>query len=147
MGYNTALAEWPSIQIPHPVKEQVDKFFSIMDTKAPEAGDRLAEEIFASDGVMDGHHRAEGTEALRRCRDNAWKVIQSRRHELLKVYTDSKTAEDLLVLGQVTAGYHSGEKKRGEFTARIRLVDTQTRHPKITLYKVWMDASAMVKVD
>lgn len=62
MGYNTASTEWPSIQVPDQVKEQVDKLFSIMDTNAPEAGDRLAEEIFASDGVIEGHHRAEGTE-------------------------------------------------------------------------------------
>lgn len=65
-------------------------------------------------------------------------MIQSRRHELLKVYTDSETAEDLLVLGQVTVGYNSGEKKRGEFTARIRLIGTKTSRPKVKLYKVWM---------
>ncbi|OAG45109.1 hypothetical protein AYO21_00457 [Fonsecaea monophora] len=147
MGINTALTEWPSIQIPDAVKQHVDKFFSIMDTNAPEAGGRLAEEIFASDGAIDGHHRFEGTEALRRSRDNAWKVIATRRHEILKVFTDSVTAEDLLVLGQVTVGYVSGEKKRGEFTARISLVDTQTSHPRIKLYKVWMDTAAMVKVE
>ena len=62
MGYNTALTEWPAMQIPEAVKQHIDKFFSIMDTSAPSAGDRLAKEIFARDGVMDSLHRAEGTE-------------------------------------------------------------------------------------
>jgi hypothetical protein len=62
MGYNTALTEWPAVQIPEAVRQHIDKFFFIMDTNAPGAGDRLAEEIFAGDGVMDSLHRAEGTE-------------------------------------------------------------------------------------
>jgi len=147
MGYNTASTEWPAIEVPDPVKELVDKFFLTMDTNAPESGDKLADDIFARDGVLDGHHRAEGTEAIRRCRDDAWKAIESRRHELLKVYTDSHEADDLLIIGQVTAGLRTGEKKRGEFIARVRIDDAQTRNPKLKLYKVWMDMSAMVTVE
>jgi hypothetical protein len=64
MGYNTKLAEWPTMQIPEAVKQHIDKFFSIMDTNAPTAGDRLADEIFAKNGVMYSLHRAEGTQGM-----------------------------------------------------------------------------------
>ena len=64
MSYNTALTQWPAIRVPEPVKQHMDKFFSIMDMNAPGAGDRLAEEIFTRNGVMAGPHRAEGTEGM-----------------------------------------------------------------------------------
>ena len=64
MGYNTALTEWPAMQIPEAVRQHIDKFFSIMDTNAPGAGDRLADEIFAKNGVMYSLRRAEGTEGM-----------------------------------------------------------------------------------
>jgi hypothetical protein len=64
MGYSTELAEWPTIQIPEAVKQHIDKFFSIMDTNSPRAGDRLADEIFAKNGVMYSLHCAEGTECM-----------------------------------------------------------------------------------
>jgi hypothetical protein len=75
MGYNTALVEWPSVQISDPVKQHLDKFFSIMDLNAPEAGDRLADEVFASDGVLVGHHPAKGTEGRHRLRTTARGLI------------------------------------------------------------------------
>jgi hypothetical protein len=62
MGYTTASTEWPSIAVPTPVKQLVDTFFSLLDNDNKGVGDRLAGEIFAADGLIDSHSRAEGTE-------------------------------------------------------------------------------------
>lgn len=62
MGYTTASTEWPVTGVPDAVKSLLDRFFLTMDTNAPESGDRLADEIFAANGILDGHHRAEGTD-------------------------------------------------------------------------------------
>ncbi|KAJ9636451.1 hypothetical protein H2204_005284 [Knufia peltigerae] len=147
MGYNTELTEWPSTSVPQPAKLLVDKLFAVLDSKAPEAGDTLADEVFTKDGCLDSHHRFEGADAIRRSRINAWMTLTSRRHEVLKVYTDSYEGDDLLLIGQLTAGFASGELKRGEFIARIRLSQSLSAMPRIKSYKVWMDASAMKTVD
>lgn len=159
MGYNTELTEWPSTSVPQPAKLLVDKLFAVLDSKAPEAGDTLADEVFTKDGCLDSHHRFEGADgmqpdlcsnlmcptqrltldiAIRRSRINAWMTLTSRRHEVLKVYTDSYEGDDLLLIGQLTAGFASGELKRGEFIARIRLSQSLSAMPRIKSYKVWM---------
>lgn len=165
MGYNTDLTEWPAVGVPEVVKSLVDKLFSVLDTKSPGAGDKLADEIFAVDGVLDSSHRFEGAEGLwsdlrcscglepdnlvdqlndvyhleiRTSRKDAWTMIASRSHEILKVYTDSYETSDLLMIGQLTVRLKSEEQKRGQFIARISLTDSQTAEPRIKLYKVWM---------
>lgn len=65
-------------------------------------------------------------------------MIETRRHELLKVYTDSQEGDDLLIIGQVTVGLRTGERKRGELIARTRIDGAHTSSPKLMLYKVWM---------
>ena len=76
--------------------------------------------------------------AIRRSRDNAWKVIDTRRHEVLKVYTTNTEADDLLLIGRVTVGYKNGETKEGEFIGRIKISYRHISHPRTQLYKVWM---------
>lgn len=64
MGYNTELTEWPSTKVPEPVMLQVDKLFAVLDSKASEAGDKLADEVFTTDGILDSHHRFEGADGM-----------------------------------------------------------------------------------
>jgi hypothetical protein len=44
------------------MKQLIGFLFSTLDDTSSEAGDRLADEIFATDGVFDGSHLAKGTE-------------------------------------------------------------------------------------
>jgi hypothetical protein len=64
MGFNTALTEWPAIPLRDPVKKLIDDLFSTLDNTDKGAGDRLADEIFAPDGVFNGHHPVKGTEGM-----------------------------------------------------------------------------------
>jgi hypothetical protein len=65
MGYNTASTEWPAFELPGPVKTLVDTLFAVLDNPSPKSGDRLADEIFASDGAMASHHPSRGKEGIK----------------------------------------------------------------------------------
>lgn len=54
MGYNTDETAWPAVSIPNTIKSLIDTFFSILDDSSDSAGPRLADEIFTSDGVLNG---------------------------------------------------------------------------------------------
>jgi hypothetical protein len=64
MGYWTASTDWPSIKpVPEPVKALIELFYSLADDTSSSAGDRMADEVFTSDGVMAAHSRAEGSDS------------------------------------------------------------------------------------
>jgi len=146
MGYCTASTEWPSgVSVPAPVKQLVDTFFSLVDDKSSEVGNKLADEVFAVDGIMQTAQRFEGSDALRKCRDSAWVTVDSRRHEVLKVYASDEEGSDLLLIGQAATGFKNGKKVTMEFAARIIVEGSSTEKPKIKLYQVWADSAPMVK--
>jgi len=156
MGYNTESAEWPSIEVPEPVKNLVDRFMSLLDDSSSAVGDVLADEIFTSDAKAGfGSHVFEGSERrlsymchpvgvklnivteIRRSRDNAWAVVQSRKHIILKVYISSIEANDILFIGNVTMDLRNGQSPSGEFTGRLTISGADTAAPKLKSYQVW----------
>lgn len=61
MGYNTASTEWPSTAPSTATKALIDNLFLTLDNDQSGAGDELADNIFATDGILVGPHaRAEG---------------------------------------------------------------------------------------
>ncbi len=51
MGYATDSAKWPS-NIEPLVKKLFDLFFTLVDSKAANSGERLSQEVFTKDGVF-----------------------------------------------------------------------------------------------
>lgn len=64
MSYNVASTEWPGYSISEATKQLIGRLFSTLDDTSSEAGDRLADEVFAPDGLFDGSHLAKGTEGM-----------------------------------------------------------------------------------
>ncbi|PVH70567.1 hypothetical protein DL98DRAFT_540740 [Cadophora sp. DSE1049] len=145
MGYSIARTEWPSYLIFEAKKQLIESLFLTLDDTSSGAGDRLADEIFAIDGVFNGSHAATGTEGIRRCRDQAWKVIRKRRHEILKVYIADTEAADLLLLGKVRAELQNGRAITSDFAARVVLENAETNRPKVKLYQVFVDHAPLMK--
>lgn len=52
MGYPTASAVWPSSQPSTEIRQLVDHFFTLADSKADDAGERFAKEVFTRDGLF-----------------------------------------------------------------------------------------------
>ncbi|KAH6700645.1 hypothetical protein BKA61DRAFT_740901 [Leptodontidium sp. MPI-SDFR-AT-0119] len=147
MGYNTAATEWPSTSPSPQIKALIDQFFLLLDSDSLDTGDRLAETIFMPDGTMVGPGgAAEGSEAIRRSRDEAWKLVKTRRHTVIRVYAHDAQSLDLLLLGHVKMELANGKDVAGDFTARITLVaEDASQTPKIKLYQVWADSAPMKK--
>lgn len=53
MGYPTAYTIWPSTDcLSAPVKQLIDKFFSLVDQKGGDTGEQLSREIFTEDATF-----------------------------------------------------------------------------------------------
>lgn len=53
MGYPTGSTTWPSTDCPSaPVKQLIDKFFSLVDQKGEDIGDQLSHDIFTENGTF-----------------------------------------------------------------------------------------------
>ena len=48
----TTKTEWPATHIPATLKNLMDHFFVIMDKNTPDAGDRLAAEVFTPEATF-----------------------------------------------------------------------------------------------
>jgi hypothetical protein len=64
MGYSTSSTEWPrAVSVPDETKTIIDTLFSLLDDTSETAGDKLAEDVFADDGVMESSTgKVEGKE-------------------------------------------------------------------------------------
>ena len=80
---------------------------------------------------------SDSTPEIARSREGAWEHFQSRRHTILKVYTQSEKADDILLLGELTAEFKNGNSATGQFCARIVVGGPETAKPQFRHYEVW----------
>ncbi|KAJ2893456.1 5PTase [Zalerion maritima] len=102
----------------------IDKFNKLADDDGPKVGDTLADEVFAQDRIA--YFSAlpfRGPEEIRGSRKNAWQVIATRRHKILKVYTSDQDGSDLLFVAHVEMGLRNGKTVDGEFAGRLVVAD------------------------
>ena len=144
---------WPS-GAPQGVRDVVTLFFSLADDRREGVGERLAKEVFTSDGVFAGtvgkFQGSAGEESMRlaptptltqtnielaRCRDNAWTKVATRHHEIQRVYVNDAQGLEIIVIGTMTASTHEGTKSNHGFMARAVLSDIKSQ-PKISMYRV-----------
>ncbi|KAH8800462.1 hypothetical protein F5884DRAFT_810516 [Xylogone sp. PMI_703] len=129
----------------------IEKLYGALDNRDTEkAGNCLADEVFAEDGIIDGPVRYRGTEGIRHSRDRAWISISSRKHEILKIYSQAHNSDamiktrDLMLLGRVTAVLVNEKSIQLLFTSRLMFVDIDTG-PRVSSYQVWMDPTPIMK--
>jgi hypothetical protein len=75
--------------------------------------------------------------AIRRCRDNAWTVVKSRKHFINKVYSCNARADDLLLLGRAQMHLANGNDVDGEFAGRMEISEPSGDNPRVHYYAVW----------
>ncbi|KAH8784987.1 hypothetical protein F5883DRAFT_707940 [Diaporthe sp. PMI_573] len=147
MGYDTDSTKWPTaVEVPQPVKDLVHRFYNLLDDDRPEVGAILADEIFTPDATAYfGGQPSTGSADIRISRINAWKSIASRKHSVSKVFVCKSDASDLLFIAHVAMGLRNGKEVEGEFCGRLTIAGAQGPNPRLTLYQVWGDTSALVK--
>ena len=72
---------------------------------------------------------------IRQCRKAAWNVITQRRHEVLRVYTNSPEQDDLMLLGEISIVLKNDRQLRSPFAARLVLDYTDSTSSKIKYYE------------
>ncbi|VUC32627.1 unnamed protein product [Clonostachys rosea] len=145
MGYSIDSATWPEgVIIPTEVKILIERFFQTVDTNRDDAGDILADELFDENGVAYfGAHPFRGPEEIRKSRAHAWDAIETRKHKVLRVYTRAPDCNDLLFVAHVAMGLKNGKSVDGEFVGRFTISNAESKGPKLSLYQVWGDTSAL----
>jgi hypothetical protein len=82
---------------------------------------------------------------IRLSRAHAWVAIKSRKHQVRKVYAANTDGSDLLFIANVEMGLRNGKVVVGEFVGRVIVSETESDQPKLNLYQVWGDTSALVE--
>ncbi|KAH7133892.1 hypothetical protein EDB81DRAFT_887701 [Dactylonectria macrodidyma] len=169
MGYNTENTKWPAAALSDEAKTQIDKFFSLLDDPSDGVGNKLADEIFTTDGSLHGGggtaNGSAGTKApslphiksnmtskadrtsqspspeIRKSRENAWKLIKVRHHVIQKVYAYDSDAADVMLIGTVEMVLQNDRKVKGEFTGQIVFDGSGDR----TRIKVYQDSAPLLK--
>ena len=167
MSYVTESTIWPdSVALDSSVKDVIALFYKLADNTGPEAGPRMAKEVFTETAkLVAGHGGFEGSEgqeilgpcsfswktyltwlhlltaleAISHSRDHAWDKIAGRRHNIFKVFVNDKEGHDLFLLGKVRMDLRNGKNVDSDFTAHI-LVDAESHasgSPRISLMQVF----------
>ena len=76
-----------------------------------------------------------------------WQGIKSRKHEIFKIYTCNTTADDLVLIGNVTWEFSDGQVVDGGFCARAVIEqggggvsspsEEEEEGPRMKLYQGW----------
>ncbi|KAF2501139.1 hypothetical protein BU16DRAFT_555639 [Lophium mytilinum] len=146
--FATSDTEWPSsTTVPSTVKKFLDDFFVVMDNNTPDAGAKLAADFFTPTAtfILSGGTYV-GSEEIKVSRIAAWKVVSERQHKILKVYTCTEDASDLLNIGLAKMGLVNGKHLEGNFLSRIIFEDIKSSNLKMKHFQVWGDSGPLMKL-
>ena len=146
--------QWPSTPVPDPIKQLLARFFTVGDSKADDAGQILGSEIFMSDGqivvnkkVINGAEgqlivecRARKTDTYPEIASSNHGLLQgleSRRHEISKVYSCNDAGDDLVLTGEVFWTFKDGSVRSAGFAARAVVGHVGDGRPRLKLYQGW----------
>ncbi|KAF5026979.1 hypothetical protein F66182_1009 [Fusarium sp. NRRL 66182] len=132
---------WPKdLAPPKNIEHWLATLYATVDSKDPDSGAQLAS-LYTKDAVVYGlHGKSEGTEAIIQSRKTAWDHIERREHEVLRVYTASRSYDDVMLLGRITVDFKNGRQVAADFIAHILFEDTTGDKLKAKLYQVWGDS-------
>ncbi|KAE9380923.1 hypothetical protein N431DRAFT_323871 [Stipitochalara longipes BDJ] len=132
--------------VPPENRALVLKLFTILDDSSDDSGQRLADEVFTSDGrIKNGMHAFSGKAEIACSRKKAWDAWSTRKHSVLRVYSRSPEAmDDILFLGTLAATFPNGKSATGEFCARIIFGLSDIQETRIKSFEVWADATPFV---
>jgi len=117
-----------------------------MDNNTPDAGARLASEVFTPDAtfILSGGTYV-GTEEIKISRIEAWKVVASRLHKIKKVYTCNDDASDLLFIGRAKMALTNGKYLEGDFIGRAQYENFNSPDIKMKYFQVWGDSGPVIR--
>jgi len=112
--------EWPSTPISDDIKQKITLLFKLVESKESTVGFRLASDVYTKDArIVTPHSKATGTAEILTCRDHVWEGVQSRKHDITKVYASDADGMDIMLLGTLTTVKNDGSIAKGGLVARL----------------------------
>lgn len=164
MSYITDGTVWPEFDINNATKALLVRFLSWQTLRRPRqevdgcrnihlrrsSVSRQTENLWFSRYVISNQFVKQSIEIkwsieIVQTRQNAWEVIDQRRHHISRVYIRDAESRDLLLLGELDAVLRNGKHMHQEFCAWA-VVDERSSvdSPKLSSYQVWMVRSRSV---
>ncbi|KAK4575192.1 hypothetical protein LTR86_001044 [Recurvomyces mirabilis] len=132
-------AEWPAQQIPDAIKRTLERFYRLIDSPDPQAGEKLARKVFAVDGDFVVNKRVmSGREQIANWHKNGESIV-SREHQVDKIYVCNAEGDDLLMIGTLTMESDVGLVGSAPYTARCVIDDAASPTPKVRHWQFWLD--------
>ncbi|GAD98468.1 fumarylacetoacetate hydrolase, putative [Paecilomyces variotii No. 5] len=134
MGYAITNTSWPK-SVPASVRDLLDRFFTLADTKDPNIGVKLAQDVFSPHGKFYARDRLyAGADEIAISRREAWTTVNERRHEVQKVYiNDNQPETELILFGTLNSSLADGTQGIVQFVARTVIKEVEKDVPKIFL--------------
>ncbi|CAK7208020.1 hypothetical protein SEUCBS139899_010854 [Sporothrix eucalyptigena] len=153
MSYPIENTVWKADEavVPQPIRNLISRLCEISDTHSPDAGQRLATEVFTPDGVFipsPGRRDAPpggyvGAAAIATSLENTWNAMKTRRHTVSRVFA-SPDGEELMVLGALTITLLNDKTAVMPWASHVEVVRKDTDAPRIKRMQTTADPSAFV---
>ncbi|KIW32549.1 uncharacterized protein PV07_04080 [Cladophialophora immunda] len=133
---------WPA-SLKGEVITLVDLFFQLLDSKSPQAGSQLVQDVFTEDGKFFSSSGYFQGQDIALSREGIWEAFEIRSHELRKIYLNDANGQDLdlLIVGGAVIKPHGGKATALEFIGRAVVQDT-IKGPRIRYYQPIVPNSA-----
>ncbi|KAK5047413.1 hypothetical protein LTR84_006509 [Exophiala bonariae] len=134
MTSTTNSSIWPKGQDDEVVR-LINLYFNLVDSKEGNAGQRLADEVFAKKGKWYASLGFfEGHDNIATSRDKAWDKVNSQSHKLLKVFLNDAEGLDFLLVGIANVDFKESEPVTVEFLIHTA-VGYERGHPRILFWQ------------
>ncbi|EFX05216.1 hypothetical protein CMQ_3285 [Grosmannia clavigera kw1407] len=134
----TSKTQWLSDRLSQPIKDLISKFYALADLKAPEAGPRMAVEVFSADALMiTANGTFHSSSEISRSRDNAWAVVATRQHHVLQVFAGDQDVPDIALIGSLDTGFTNGKTLTAPFASLLKLDWPTGAEPRIRHLEVF----------
>ncbi|KAH7146782.1 hypothetical protein B0J13DRAFT_524523 [Dactylonectria estremocensis] len=122
MRYPIEGAQWLSDSLGQHIKDLIATFYELADSRELDAGTRMATEVFTEDAVwISANGTFKGFSEISKSRADAWSVVKSRKHCVLKVFLGNDEVPELSILGTGEMEFKNGKKTKSPFACYIKL--------------------------
>ncbi|KAH6867681.1 hypothetical protein B0T10DRAFT_524260 [Thelonectria olida] len=138
MRYPIEGTHWMSDSVGQHIKDLVATFYELADSKESDAGTRMATEVFTEDAVLiTANGTFQGFLEISKSRENAWSIVNSRKHRVLKVFSGNDKVPELSILGTGEMKFKNGKEISSPFACYIRL-ESSDSGVRISLMQVFV---------
>ncbi|KAH7002657.1 hypothetical protein EDB80DRAFT_616073 [Ilyonectria destructans] len=145
MHYSIEGAQWLPDSVGQHIKDLVATFYELADSKELDAGTRMATEVFTKDAeLITANGTFQGFSEISKSRENAWSVVESRKHRVLKVFSGNDQVPELSILGTGEMEFKNGKTINSPFACHVKLDSSDpTAGVRISFMQVFANTASL----